>query len=271
MSEFIYQGFTKGALELINQCRIYHQVVTVADIALADGTEFGPVYKGATRHRDRVSPLQWPTQNCPSPKVWEQWNRALTFLLYKGKLRTALGVWKTRPHQKWAWVVRLTDMVLFHCGSQGWEKFYPAVPNLSRSTRSSHKPWYFKDESTQSNPPEGEVAAASPIFNDLDGGLFTIRWSTKIPAIRQGSILHSGSTSEESRSSSKAETIILPSLVPSFNEGLKHSAYFDRLVGPVQAPTEADLLEIIACISSETLLVCSDGSFYPHKGTGSHA
>ena len=35
MSEFVYLGFKKNELNMINQCRIYHQVITVADIATA--------------------------------------------------------------------------------------------------------------------------------------------------------------------------------------------------------------------------------------------
>jgi len=73
MCEFIYLGFKKKELEMINQCRLYHQVVTLTDIATADGKAIEEAYTGSTRNADRVSKLQWPTQNCPSTKVWKQW------------------------------------------------------------------------------------------------------------------------------------------------------------------------------------------------------
>jgi len=63
ISEFLYKGFKKGELELINQCRLYHQVITLADIAVADGSRIDAVYTGPYRHPDRVSSLQWLIQN----------------------------------------------------------------------------------------------------------------------------------------------------------------------------------------------------------------
>ena len=43
------------------------------------------------------------------------------------------------------------------------------------------------------------------------------------------------------------------------------------LIGPFQDPEEGILLELANRITEGTLLLCSDGSFHPHRGIGSHA
>jgi len=142
MTEFVYLGFKKRDLELINQCRIFHQVLTLADITDADGTTMDPVYNSKQRHPDRKSPLQWPNQGRPSQQAWRQWKIALHSLTSKGKKQQTLGSWTTRPHQHWYWIVRLSDKALFQNLPEGWERYDP-IANLGR-TRSESKPWYSK-------------------------------------------------------------------------------------------------------------------------------
>mmetsp|Transcript_1981 Transcript_1981/g.3051 ORF Transcript_1981/g.3051 Transcript_1981/m.3051 type:complete len:373 (-) Transcript_1981:3129-4247(-) len=271
MSEFIYKGFKKGELELINQCRIYHQVMTVTDIATADGATIDSLYTKSRGSNDRVSSLQWPIQNNPSSKAWGLWKRALQYLQYKGKLITPLGKWKTRPHQRWSWVVRLSDMVLFHRSQQGWVQFQP-VRIGGAATRSASKPWFFRNESNGSSSPTGEIAAATPYFNEMDGDMFTITWSPRFPtATRVTTGPSRPLEDEDSISPMEEEELRVHSLQQSFLHGVNASAYFKRLVGPIQTPSEEDLLEIVTNLLSGQLLVCSDGSFYSHSGTGSHA
>lgn len=271
MSEFIYQGFKKGELELINQCRLYHQVITLTDITVADGTELDNAYISMRRNEDRVSTLQWPVQHCPSPKAWKQWNRALQYLLYKGKLQKPLGKWKKRPHQKWAWLIRLEDMVLFHRLPQGWETFHPIEYGAVRATRSTTKFWYFRTNGVPSAPPEGDIAVATPQFNVIDGELFTIICSERLPPPRLQHTVQRPETTIATSQETYDESIDLPLLLPDFLSGIETSPYFRRLVGPIQMPQEEDLVEIVSSIITGTLFMCSDGSFHPHQGTGSHA
>ena len=181
MSEFVYKGFTKGDLELINQCRLYHQVITLADITGTDRTKIDEVYTSSRRHPYRVSSLKWPAQHCPSPKVWRKWNAALQSLLYKRKLPVPLGKWITRPHQQWSWWVRLLDMVLFYEQPQGWERYLPNRYKATKQTRAANKPWYFANHGPNSDPPEGAMAVATLLSESMDGDLFTITWSEELP------------------------------------------------------------------------------------------
>ena len=65
-------------LTLIQQCRLFLQVNTVADISTAMGTQL----ETWSRHsKGRPSKLEWPNQGRPSRKVWEEWNRFLDSLL----------------------------------------------------------------------------------------------------------------------------------------------------------------------------------------------
>jgi len=183
-----------------------------------------------------------------------------------------LGEWKTRPHQQWSWIVRLTDMVLFHRHSQGWEQFYPAGANVTRVTRSTERVWYFINAPQISDPPTGELAAATPSFNVMDGDLLTITWSGKFPPPERTQLVEMAQTQHEEASEAlQASTLYLPQMLPNFIASINASDYFRHLVGPIQQPREEDLVEITSYIRSGTLLVCSDGSFHPHSGMGSHA
>lgn len=185
MSEFIYIGFKKGELESINQCRIYLQVITLTDIATADGMGIDETYMGPMRHKDWNSTLQWPTQHCPSPGAWQQWRRALQYLLYKGKFRVPLGQWQeVRPHQNWSWVVRCEDNVLFHWHSNGWVKYHPVGSRRHRATRAAVRIWYSQDDASPSGPPEGDTAAVTPVYDVMDDPLFTILKLEVLPSKR---------------------------------------------------------------------------------------
>ena len=265
MSEFIHLGFKKGDLELINQCRLYHQVFTAADIMVADGTRLDPIYTTNTRHPDRASSLQWPNQGCPSPKAWRKWNSALRHLLRNNRLDCPLGRWTTRPHQEWSWVVRIEDKVLFHKHSTGWERYDP-IAKIG-VTRSSQKPWYSTTQKRSCRRPEKGIAVATILAENMDGDIFTIIWSAELPPRS----IPATNEPPTATSTSSEELDQIPEYLPSFQEKIQSSAYFRRLIGPLYQPREEDLLEIANRIIEGTLLVCSDGSFCPHSGTGSHA
>ena len=267
MTEFIYLGFEHRELELINQCRLYHQAYTLADIVEADGTTIDPVYFTRQQHPDRISSLQWPVQGCPSPKAWRQWKVALKYLLYKEKLRQPLGKWLSRPHQDWKWVVRLSDKALFHETESGWVQFDP-IANL-RSTRRASQPWYVASQSRLSSRPESGIAVATVRQQDMDGDMFTIIWSDALPPApsRQHRERSVDSFSTQSTETSQG----IPEYLPIFRQQVQSSAYFKRLIGPIQHLKEEELLEIANRITEGSLLTCSDGSFHPHQGIGSNA
>jgi hypothetical protein len=128
------------------------------------------------------------------------------------------------------------------------------------------------DDATPCDHPQGALAVVTPVRGELDGELTAILMSEELPPSRVTPENMTSPTNDEvDTQTSLSEDIQLPQLVPSFLSTPNTSDFFRRLVRPVYPPKEEDLLDIINCILSGTLLVCSDGSFSQHSGTGSHA
>jgi len=86
MDHFIAQGYSASKLRLLNQCRLYLQVITLADITSADGKHIIlDVFIGCPL-TDRKSTLKWPNQQRPSTTTWELWSTALRTLQPRNRL-----------------------------------------------------------------------------------------------------------------------------------------------------------------------------------------
>ena len=94
-------------LRLIQQCRLYLRVVTLADIINAEGNKMD---KWAYDGPGRTSSLLWPNQGEPSKAAWAEWRKFLNSLLSTyGRMtgrylqpRYRLGKWRS-THQQWEW------------------------------------------------------------------------------------------------------------------------------------------------------------------------
>lgn len=155
----------------------------------------------------------------------------------------------------------------------GWERYDPIIGgNNTLRTRSANKPWYSQTIRRPCRHPQDKLAAVTIHSSVMDGDLFTITWSAVLPTgylpITQP--LHEATT-PSSTSSEAGDDLRIPEFLPRILDAINASKYFKRLIGPFQPPTEANLLDIANAISTGTLLVCSDGSFCSHSGTGSHA
>jgi len=94
-------------LKLIQQCRLYLKVVTLADVFNAAGDQLEKwAYKGPARD----SQLSWPVQGHPSRQAWAEWRKFLRSLLSTYGLMVSkhlkpvykLGKWYS-THQHWQW------------------------------------------------------------------------------------------------------------------------------------------------------------------------
>ena len=74
-------------------------------------------------------------------------------------------------------------MILFHRLPQGWEIFHPVQCGALRTTRLAKKYWYFRSNGVPSAPLEGDITVATPLFNTLDGDLFTVLCSACLPTL----------------------------------------------------------------------------------------
>ena len=112
--------FTPKTLKRLNACRIFLQILTLADITDGSGSHILKCSLQGTRHIDRRSSFRWPQQVCPSPAASNIWRKSLLLLFCytctSNKLRKPLGRWhNTGPiHQKWTYFVDLSSQCLFH-------------------------------------------------------------------------------------------------------------------------------------------------------------
>ena len=103
---------TKGEWSSANRCRLFLQVLTVADISTGDGTAIDKNYLQGMQQTGRSRVADWPTQGQPSAQDWTAWRRVLRLVLGSGNqytLTTKLGAWlepyasKALPNWPWFW------------------------------------------------------------------------------------------------------------------------------------------------------------------------
>ena len=96
MDDLLSSGdFNDKQLFAVNYCRVYLQVVTLSDMAMADGTTLdmnkrnGHWSLASSRTR-----LNWINQERPPEKAWGTWRRACDlWASHNGKLKRPLGCW----------------------------------------------------------------------------------------------------------------------------------------------------------------------------------
>ena len=104
MEDFVASGVTHDTLKRLNACRLYLQVITVSDICDAAGRMILEESLHGRLTRDRVSSFKWSIQPRPSQRAWKAWRDTLHRLYTRDasvRLRTTLGPWVARSHQKW--------------------------------------------------------------------------------------------------------------------------------------------------------------------------
>lgn len=95
-------------LELIQQCCLYLQVNTVADISTVQGNQ---IETWCRYMKGQQSILRWPEQGQSSKLAWRWWNEFINLLLTLGgtlggqtlKLTYILGAWR-QTQQVWPWI-----------------------------------------------------------------------------------------------------------------------------------------------------------------------
>ena len=113
MDIFIQVTDDKLTLRQLNSCRIYLQVLTLADITTLDGKLLLPsIHKGKLH---RTSSLRWPRQKVPRT-WWTIWSQFLTTYIHPLLQAQPLGPWVAPSHQTWLW--KKHDNIIFGPNSQ---------------------------------------------------------------------------------------------------------------------------------------------------------
>ena len=92
---FIQQGFKNRRLERLNRCRIFLQVLSLADICSGNGSYILSAIKQGINPYPTNQHLDWPQQQRPTETMWKEWSIALskTFPRYNHMLTRRLGPW----------------------------------------------------------------------------------------------------------------------------------------------------------------------------------
>jgi hypothetical protein len=106
------QSFSKSDTEIINSCRLFLQVSTLAEIsdhqgtALLDCAFFGLLQDDNTSFLNTMSTskLTWPFQQYPPRKAWTRWKKyLLQFTNTTRRINTPLGALNQHTHTQRTW------------------------------------------------------------------------------------------------------------------------------------------------------------------------
>lgn len=140
---FVSLHLPKRDLQRLNHCRVFLQVIFIADITDADGTSITPCYKSGYRCPYRSSWLDWPYQPSPPAPDWLLWKKTLRQLESNSVLRAPLGEWIMNPHQCWHLFLNPVTQILYHHKSNSsWLGCNPILPSSPKFTRSTQRAWY---------------------------------------------------------------------------------------------------------------------------------
>jgi hypothetical protein len=243
MDMFFTQSLPRNIISILNRSRLYLQVISVADIVSADGTQILPWVKLGHKNKDRHSTLNWPNQGIPPPSDWRIWSQALSHLETRGRLTHTLGKWVGPSHQTWHGYVN-PSFQYYETSSQGtWYKFKPFLKPKPITTRASSKLWYDETSSTKITSPSVPLRPATK-YSDTSS-LGTLFYVTQSPSEQVSQLPNKGQASNSPH------------------------PFYHRLLGPLN-DEQKHLQEIAEAALTGTLYLCCDGSHDPIRHTASH-
>ena len=256
MDEFMKYNFTPMQLRLLNNCRLYLQVILLSDITTADGRHILPSVIQGSRAAYRTSTLYWPRQETPSDLAWATWSLALGYISTNRKLNTSLGTWLKIPHQKWEWFTDTSSgTVYLQEQNDSWIAYNPVEsPTQSNRTTRQTKIRYNKTSSHLSVP-NTQTVVPTTVYIDK----------------RYPHYFHT----DHSNNALPVTTPQLPSknvwnLPTTEHAFVDTPEFYQRIIG-LEPPIGRELgVKIATGIELETLITCSDGSFNPQTKKGSH-
>ena len=145
--------FPPKVLKQMNACRIFLQVLSLADISDGSGHEIPNSSLQGIWHNDRRSSYYWPKQLRPSAGAWRTWQSTLQALFCvtpkPSWLWQPLGPWQHGgpKHQQWSYNVDSSTKCLVHCAELAgiFRCFHPAhSTQLFHSTPSTLFAWPSK-------------------------------------------------------------------------------------------------------------------------------
>lgn len=128
----------------LNNCRMYLNVSTLADITTANGKRISRKAWQGIRDTTIPSRFSWPRTVRPSKQYWELWRECLQSSVIvphdpTRKLKQQLGKWED-DFDRWNWLFSPSENALLHQMGSCWTSLVPV------STRSSNKTFWKPQE-----------------------------------------------------------------------------------------------------------------------------
>ena len=154
--------FSTSELQAINRCRLFLQVLTMADVSTGDGLEFSKKYFSGIRDSSRKSLFQWPMQRNPTRPEWRLWQRAMCVLAHGSirmsrRLVTPLGPGIRSPQQDFRWFSSPSSKCVYHRNNRGWMRFKKSDRNRTALDRRC----YIQDIAIEAPPNDMEPTSIS--------------------------------------------------------------------------------------------------------------
>ena len=166
MEAFISSDYSGRDLKRLNECRMYLQVTTLADIVDAGGLLISLLsWEGRRDHRTGFY-YEWPrSPPSLSRDHWELWRQALqkSFGLRSRTLTTPLGKWTRAPPSLWQWHYSPQEDRIYAKEGLLW-RVYPR--SLSRTSPRRGGCRYLRSDTFVPVPPE-DLRLASVIQQGL--------------------------------------------------------------------------------------------------------
>ena len=105
-------------LKVINRVRMVHQVVSLADISLADGSGLDKKYMQSFPNKAERNDFKWPSKHHIKPSDYTTWRNLMKWIfpVDNYKLQERLGKWHTecRWLEEWNWFISVSKEFLYH-------------------------------------------------------------------------------------------------------------------------------------------------------------
>jgi hypothetical protein len=83
MKEFIAHGYFRKELQMLNECRKFLHVTTLAESSSADGNYLEAWAWNDTGTSDLINQYQWPWRPLLQSGYWLLWQQALQAIIYR--------------------------------------------------------------------------------------------------------------------------------------------------------------------------------------------
>lgn len=136
MPTFLDAGIPTHILKRINLCRLYLQVLSLADITTGGGKTISQAAQSGNEFTSLRESYDWPMQSKPPESDWILWRAALqeSVLTPQGHLIFTLGLWLHPTPPEWQWFYAPDEERLYRReGEQVW--YYPKL--VARASRSA--------------------------------------------------------------------------------------------------------------------------------------